>query len=81
MSLGKPLLVSNATAQEKIVKKVYAGLIHEEKNVIDFTDKILNLYTDENLRKKLGENGREFIKKEFTWDKTSKGLIKLYQNL
>ena len=81
MSLRKPLLVSDATAQKNIVKKVNAGLIHEAKNVEDFTDKVLRLYKDELLRKELGKNGEAFIQNEFTWDKTSKELINLYNSL
>jgi glycosyltransferase involved in cell wall biosynthesis len=81
MSLGKPLLVSNATAQKNIVEKVNSGLVHEAKNVKDFTNKVLKLYRDELLRKELGQNGEAFVRNEFTWDKTSKELINLYNNL
>ncbi len=81
MSLGKPLLVSGATAQKNLIERVDSGLVHEERNVEDFKDKILQLYKDESLRKKLGENGKEFVRNEFTWDKTSRGLINLYNNL
>lgn len=81
MSMKKPLLVSDATAQKNIVEKVNAGLVHEAKNVEDFADKVLKMYKDKQLRKELGENGKAFIRDEFTWDKTSKGLIDLYNNL
>ncbi len=81
MSLRKPLLVSDATAQKNIVEKVNAGLIHEAKNVEDFIDKVLRLYKGELMRKELGENGEVFIRNEFTWDKTSKGLVNLYNSL
>ena len=81
MSLGKPLLVSNATAQKNLVEKINAGLVHSEKNVEDFESKVLELYKNEMLRNKLGENGENFVRNEFTWDKTSKELINLYNNL
>ena len=81
MSLGKPLLVSDATAQKNIIEKVGGGLVHEEKNVADFTKKVLTLYKEEQLRERLGKNGETFVRNEFTWDKTSKGLINLYNSL
>ncbi|WP_299159565.1 glycosyltransferase family 4 protein [uncultured Tenacibaculum sp.] len=81
MSLGKPLLVSNATAQKNLVEKINAGLVHSEKNVEDFESKVLELYKNEMLRNKLGENGENFVRNEFTWDKTSKELINLYNTL
>ena len=58
MSLEKPLLVSDATAQKNIIEKVNAGLVHKEKNVQDFTDKVLTLYNNESLRTQLGKNGK-----------------------
>ncbi len=81
MSFGKPLLVSDAIAQKKLVERVNSGLVHEEQNPKDFADKILQLYTDKNLQKELGKNGERFIKEEFNWDKTSEELIKLYKDL
>ncbi|WP_242037351.1 glycosyltransferase family 4 protein [Tenacibaculum piscium] len=81
MSLGIPLLVSNATAQENLVKHVNSGLVHEAKNVADFTAKVLELYHNTSLRETLAINGKEFVNNRFTWDKTSEELINLYANL
>ena len=81
MSLGKPLLVSDAIAQKELVERVNSGLVHEAKNVDDFTDKILKLYRNKKLREDMGMNGSKFISKEFTWDKTSKDLKELYKKL
>ena len=81
MSFAKPLLVSDAIAQKKIVEKVNAGLVHKEKDVQDFSDKILTLYNNKSLRSELGKNGKEFIENEFSWEQTSKKLLHLYDNL
>ena len=81
MSLGKPVLISNAIAQKTMIEKVNSGLIHKEKDTVDFSDKVLKLYKDVELRNKLGENGKRFIEDEFSWEQTSKKLIHLYDNL
>ena len=81
MSFGKPLLVSDAIAQKKIVEKNNTGLVHKEKDVEDFSSKVITLYKDEELRSKLGKNGMDFVRNEFSWEKTSKKLIELYDNL
>ncbi len=81
MSLGKPLIVSNATAQKKLVEEYNTGLVHKEKDVEDFENKVLELYNNSLLREQLGKNGRGFVQNEFTWDKTSKELINLYAGL
>ncbi|SHN03024.1 glycosyltransferase family 4 protein [Polaribacter sp. KT 15] len=81
MSFAKPLLVSNAIAQKKLVEKSNAGLVHEQKNSEDFAAKIQILYKDASLRNNLGENGKNFIINEFCWEETSKKLLNLYNNL
>lgn len=81
MSFGKPVLVSNATAQKEVVEKSKSGLIHEEKNDNDFSEKVLELYHDENESIQFGKNGKEFIETKFSWEVTSKALVKLYNEL
>lgn len=81
MSFAKPVLVSDATAQKKLVLENNCGLVHEAKNVDDFAQKVLSLYKDDTQRNKLGENGKNFIKTKFNWEKTSINLIHLYKEL
>ena len=81
MSLGKSLLVSDAIAQKRLIERINSGLVHQEKDVKDFSDKILKLFSDEKLRTQLGENGKNFVRNEFSWEQTSKKLLHLYENL
>lgn len=81
MSFGKPILVSDAIAQKRLVEKNNTGLVHTERDVKDFTNKVLTLYKNEELRNELGKNGRKFIENEFSWEQTSKKLLHLYDNL
>ncbi len=81
MSFAKPLLVSDAIAQKKLIEKANAGLVHEQKNSVDFAVKIQLLYKDTSLRNNLGVNGKNFIVNEFCWEETSKKLLNLYNNL
>ena len=81
MSLGKSLLVSDAIAQKRLIERTNSGLVHQEKDVKDFSDKILKLFSDEKLRTQLGENGKNFVRNEFSWEQTSKKLLHLYDNL
>ncbi|MGK0327679.1 glycosyltransferase family 4 protein [Polaribacter sp.] len=81
MSLGKPLLVSDAIAQKRLVERTKSGLVHQEKSVDDFTNQVLKLFKDASLRNELGENGKKFVINEFSWEQTSKKLLHLYNNL
>ena len=81
MSFGKPILVSNAIAQKEIVESAKSGLVHEEKNEEDFYSKVIELYQNKEKAEELGNNGKEFIEKKFSWEITSKALVKLYNEL
>ena len=81
MSYEKPLVVSNALAQERIVLQSGSGRIHEEKNSKDFADKVLELYDNPDLSKQLGRSGKKFIENQFSWEITSQALIDMYHEL
>ena len=81
MSFGKPILVSNAIAQKEIVESIHSGLVHEEKNEEDFYSKVIELYQNKEKAQELGNNGKEFIEKKFSWEVTSQALVKLYDEL
>ncbi len=81
MSYGKPLVVSDAIAQEKIVKISKSGLVHKEKNAKDFEDKILELYHNKETLATFGQNGKKFIEDKFSWEITSKELVKMYEKI
>ncbi len=81
MSFSKPVLVSDAIAQKKLVEKTKSGLVHLEKNAEDFTKKVMELYSDDRLRKTLGENGKRFIEEKFVWEKVSHNLVDIYNKL
>lgn len=79
MSFSKPLLVSDALAQKRLIERIQAGIIHKEKDPADFAGRAMELYDDEALRLKLGANGKRFIEEEFNWEKVSSNLCNLYK--
>jgi glycosyltransferase involved in cell wall biosynthesis len=58
MSVGKPVLVSNCSTLERIVRTHNSGVVFHAGDVNDLAQKLLTL-KDQSLRKKLGENGRK----------------------
>ena len=81
MSFAKPVLVSDALAQKKLVEKTKSGFIHKEKDAVAFAEKIMILYKDPELREQMGENGKRFIEEEFVWEKVSDNLVEIYKEL
>lgn len=79
MSFAKPVLVSDATAQKRLIEGIQGGKIHKEKDAVDFADRVIELYENKALRVSLGENGKRFIEEEFCWEKVSANLCNLYK--
>ncbi len=79
MSFSKPVLVSDAIAQKRLVEKIKGGKVHKEKDPTDFAAKVMELYQDLSLREELGANGKRFIEEEFCWEKVSANLCNLYK--
>ncbi len=79
MSFGKPVVVSNCTSQMNLVHKYKCGLVFLDRNVKDFSDKIIFLAQDKLLYKELSENALHAIKKDLNWESTSKNLIDIYK--
>lgn len=79
MSFSKPVLVSDAIAQKRLIEKIKGGKIHKEKDPADFAAQVLELYQDKSLRDQLGANGKRFIEEEFCWEKVSENLCNLYK--
>lgn len=81
MSFGVPLLVSNATAQQNLVLKTNTGLVHVEKDVADFSEKVLLLHDGKDLCSTFEKNAKSFIENEFNWEITAKNLVAMYKEL
>lgn len=81
MSLGKPVLVSNCTAQENILNDAGAGLVHEAEKEMDFAEKILNMYHNPDKAKTMGDHGKNFVRNHFNQKTTSLELVRFYNKL
>ena len=78
MSFAIPVLVSDALAQKNLIEEVKSGLVHKEKDANEIAEKIMVLFEDPDLIKKLGLNGKQFIEEKFCWEKVSGNLKDLY---
>jgi len=80
MALGKPVIVSDSTAQAKVVKSTSSGLIHKAENINDLAEKLAFIYNNKTTAEKMGSNGKHAIEEKWNWLTTSKGLIDLYSH-
>ena len=57
------------------------GFLVDPENPEDLAFKVIQLFRDENLGKKMGEAGRRRVKKEFNWEKIVKNFISTLYSL
>lgn len=81
MAFGKPLVVSNCTAQENLIKKYNCGLVFKDRDHKDFSTQILALNKDRKLYNKLSANSVRSVKKSLSWEVAGEELVRLYEEL
>ena len=80
MALGKPVIVSNCTAQANFVIKEACGLIFEAGNSPELSNQIIKL-TDQSEYDQLSRNAKTCVYDKYNWETTGSKLIGLYQPL
>jgi len=82
MACAKPIiLLIDGVARKLVINKAQAGLFVEPNNANDFKEKILYLFNQLVERKKLGENGYHFVKKNFDREKLAEKYLEIIMNL
>ena len=78
ISFGCPIVSSDVIAQSELVKKYNIGVVFEDRNVMDLTKKIIQLYNEKDLFEKYRANCNESIKK-LNNSVISNQLISIYE--
>jgi glycosyltransferase involved in cell wall biosynthesis len=76
---SKPIIASDCIPQQKLIEKHNCGLIFH--NIAEFHDAIIKLLNDRSLRKKLGENGKNAILREYNTEIIKENLIFIYKTI
>ena len=80
MLLGKPVVVSSTRPMMRVVQDAQCGLIFQERDAASLAETIIKL-KDANLRRKLGENGKQAAENRYNWHRTVQALLEIYRNL
>jgi glycosyltransferase involved in cell wall biosynthesis len=78
---GIPVVQPATGAFPEIIEKTRGGITYSPDTVEELSASLLKLLKDNNLRKQLGENGRENVRKELSIDKMSEGLSGVYNSI
>ncbi len=79
MYASKPVLASNCTSIERILKETEGGICYKHNDPDDFASKAIILAANHSLRSKMGENGYAAVIKKYNWDNTSRVLNNIYK--
>jgi len=78
MMFGLPIITNVAT---EIIHEVGCGITVDYNNLNKIKSAITKLRDDEDLRKRLGQKGREAFEQKYNWKLVEKELYKTYGNL
>ena len=62
----------------EIVQNGVNGFLVRPRDIDMLADRIIRLLMDEDLRRKMGEEGRRIVEERFTWDKAAKETLKVF---
>ncbi|NOX84452.1 MAG: glycosyltransferase family 4 protein [Chlorobi bacterium] len=78
MLFERPVLVSDCKPQADLINKAECGLVFKWDSVEDFAEKVLELFRNKELARKMGINGRREILAHYNLKTTGKNLLKAY---
>jgi glycosyltransferase involved in cell wall biosynthesis len=78
---GKPVIGTRVGGIKYVIKDGENGLLVPPKNPEALASAIIKLLNDEDLAKKMGNNGRKLVEEKYTWKKTAEGTEKVYREV
>jgi len=80
MALSKPIVTTNSAGCKETIESGVNGFMIEPRNERQLAEAIEKLAIDEELRERMGKNGRSKVESEFSEEYVAKSLItKLYE--
>jgi glycosyltransferase involved in cell wall biosynthesis len=76
---GLPVVAFDVGGNSEMILDGVTGALVTELNPQSLADEILMLLRDIEKSQEMGENGREYVLRKFSWEKTVDGLERLYQ--
>jgi len=81
MSCETPVIASNVGGIPEVITDKANGFLVEPGNVNNLTELILMVLGDEDIRRKVGHQGRSLICNRWTWEENAKKTMELYRRI
>lgn len=75
----KPVVATSVGAIPEVVEHGKTGLLVPPRDVSALANAIIKLLKDEKLRKEMGENAYQKLRKELSWDEIAKKTLEVYR--
>ena len=79
MLMEKPVVVSSCKPLQRVVQETKSGLVFTAGDSDHLAEAILQL-KDQTLRQELGQAGKQAVLDRYNWERTSRDLIRIYDN-
>jgi len=81
MASAKPVIATRVGGIPEAVEEGESGLLVEKGLVAPLAEAIDFLLSNDTIRQKMGNRGREIVKERFTWEKSAKRLHEIYEKI
>jgi glycosyltransferase involved in cell wall biosynthesis len=81
MSFGKPVVATRVGGIPDLITNGIEGLLVEPENSLQLATAITTIFSDESLKRRLADNARKRVEREFTWKAIAEKTLKLYASL
>ncbi|OGE16785.1 hypothetical protein A3F00_02460 [Candidatus Daviesbacteria bacterium RIFCSPHIGHO2_12_FULL_37_11] len=78
---GVPVIASRSGGLIDTIDGTSTGLLFEERNYKELSEKIIYLLSDKKIWRKFSENGLKYVRKNYSWKKVSKRFGELYEEI
>lgn len=80
LACGKPVVTTEIVGVSKDVQNLNAGIVVKPRDVKNLADAIIRILQDDDLKRKMGKNGRKVAEK-YSWEKVAGVVEKIYTEL
>jgi glycosyltransferase involved in cell wall biosynthesis len=80
MATAKPVIVTESGGMPEIIHNDINGYVVPKRNHLALADRIIKLLDDNDLRRKLGETGRQQLERMYTTSIYARNVFKVYED-
>lgn len=81
MACGVPVVASDVDGNNELIQHGETGMVIRPNDPKDLAEKVCDLLKDSRKAKALGQAGKQFVVKEFTWDRVAERCRAAYDGL